>query len=281
MTGTPSGAVPQTVEALEIDLLLEAIFRCYGHDFRGYRREVLKRRLQPLIRDEGLDGLSALQGRVLHDPACSARVIRALTQRPASLFDDPEYFRQLREVMTPWLRSCPSPRVWLAECGTAEDACALAILLAEEGLHEKTHIFATAEDEGLLRDASSGRFAAGRLAEYVYNYRAAGGKRELSDYFGRDAGGPLFSEALRSNITWAQYSLATDASFNEFQMIVCRRALRDFGGHLRRRTLQLFYESMPLFGILSVDERDDMQAAPFVQRYKPVAEACGLYRRIA
>lgn len=275
------GATPQTVEELEIDLLLEAIFRCYGHDFRGYRHDALRRRLQPLMREEGLAELSALQGRVLHDPACSARVIRALTQRPAPLFDDPAYFSQLREAMTPWLRSCPSPRIWLAECGAVEDACAVAILLAEEGLLEKTHIFATAEDESLLRDASSGRFTGNRLAEYVYNYRAAGGKRELSDYFGRDREGPVFSEALRSNITWAQYSLATDASFNEFQMIVCRRAMGDFGGHLRRRTLQLFYESMPLFGILSVDQPDEMRAAPFVQRYKPIAQECGLYRRIA
>lgn len=273
--------MPQTVEELEIDLLLEAIFRCYGHDFRGYRREVLKRRLQPVMQAQGLTGVSALQGSVLHDPACGARVIRALTERPASLFDDPDYFRQLREVMTPWLRSCPSPKIWLAECGSAEDACALAILLHEEGLHDRTQVFATAEDEGLLREASSGRFRGNRLAEYVYNYRAAGGRQDLSDYFGRDGDGPRFSEALRSNITWAQYSLATDASFNEFQMIVCRRALPDFGGHLRRRALQLFYESMPLFGILGVDQQDEMAAAPFVQRYQPIAERSGLYRRIA
>ncbi|HEY8607591.1 MAG TPA: CheR family methyltransferase [Noviherbaspirillum sp.] len=275
------GEKPQTVEDLEIDLLLEGIFRCYGHDFRGYRRDALKRRLQPLMREAGLSSVSALQERVLHDPGCSARVMRALTERPASLFDDAAYFRQLREAMGPWLRSCPSPRIWLAECVSAEDAFALAILLAEEGLHEKTQIFATAENETLLQEASAGRFAAGRLAEYGYNYRASGGKRELSDYVVRDGGGVVFGATLRHNITWAQYSLATDASFNEFQMIVCRRALPEFGSHLRRRTLQLFYDSMPLFGILGVDQREEMSTAPFVQRYKPIAEGCGLYRRIA
>jgi chemotaxis protein methyltransferase CheR len=278
----PVSEKPQTVEDLEIDLLLEGVFRCYGHDFRGYRRDALKRRLQPLMRDAGLASVSALQEKVLHDPACGARVLRALSERPASLFDDPGYFRQLREAMTPWLRSCPSPRIWVAESVCAEDVCALSILLSEEGLHGKTHLFATAENEDLLREASSGRFALARSAEYLYNYRASGGKRELSDYFKReDDSSGRFSAELRSNITWAQYSLASDASFNEFQMIVCRRALPDFGAHLRRRTLQLFYDSMPLFGILSVDLKEEMAAAPFVRRYKPVAEDCGLYRRIA
>lgn len=275
------GAGPLTVEELEIDLLVEAVFRCYGHDFRGYRREVLKRRLLPLMKEAGLAGLSALQGRVLHDPACGARAIRALTERPVSLFDNPAYFNRLRDVMSPWLRSCPSPRIWLAECACAEDAFALAILLGEEGLLEKSQIFATAEDESLLREASSGRFDAGKLAAYGANYLAAGGKRELSDYVGRDGDAMAFAEALRGNITWAQYSLATDASFNEFQMIVCRRVLQDFGGQLRRRTLQLFYESMPLFGILSIDRELEMANAPFAQRYTPVVEECGLYRRIA
>ncbi|RJF94990.1 CheR family methyltransferase [Noviherbaspirillum saxi] len=270
----------QLVEDLEIDLLLEGVYRYFGHDFRGYQRESVKRRLHGLMQETGAATVSALQERVLHDPDAGAGLLRALSPRPTALFDDPAYYRSLRDVMVPWLRSCPSPKIWVAECVSAEEVCALDILLVEEGLHGRTQIFATAENPALLDEASSGRFAVERLPEYAENYRESGGRASLSDYCGRQQGRSIFSEELRSNITWAQYSLATDASFNEFQLIVCRHALPDFGAYLQRRTLQLFYESMPVFGILSVDRSDGLMAAPFVSRYKPLSMESGLYRRV-
>ena len=58
--------------------------------------------------------------------------------------------------------------------------------------------------------------------------------------------------ALQNRITWAQYNMVTDASFNEFQMIVCQRALPDFGPLLRQRVLRLFHDSLSLFGVLGL-----------------------------
>jgi chemotaxis protein methyltransferase CheR len=198
-----------------------------------------------------------------------------------ALFDDPAYFRALRVAMVPWLRSCPSPKLWLAECVCAEEACALAILLAEEGLLERTQIFATAQNETLLQEAGSGGFALECLPEYRCNYQASGGKAALDDYCSEQDGRLVFSAQLRSNITWAQYSLATDASFNEFQMILCRYALPGFGGALRRRALQLFHDSMPLFGLLGIGGPEGLDVAPFTARYQAISAEQGLYRRVA
>lgn len=270
-----------TVEALEIDLLLEGVFRHFGHDFRGYQRDAVSRKLLGLMQELKLRTVSALQERVLHDPATGADLLRALSLRPGALFDDPAYFQLLRQTMVPWLRSFPSPRVWLAECASAEDVYGMAILLAEEELLDRTQIFATAENDALLAEASEGGFAGEHFAGYERNYRESGGRADLSAYCARQGERAVFSEHLRSNIVWAQYSLATDASFNEFQMIICRRAMPDFGAYLKRRTLQLFYESMPVFGILSVDTGDGLDTAPFVSRYKPISSDLGLYRRVA
>ena len=270
----------QTVEDLEIDLLLEGVYRRFGQDFRGYRRQNIRQRLHALMRGAGLKTVSLLQDRVMHDPLASEVLLRALSIQPAGLFDDPVYFHALRDVMVPWLRSCPSPKVWVAECVAPEEVCALAILLVEEGLHDKTQIFATAANESLLEEAKAGRFALDRWPEYAENYRKCGGRRDFGDYCSEVDGKGVFSAGLRENVTWAQYSLATDASFNEFQLIVCRNALSDFGAALHRRTLQLFYDSMPLFGILSVGCDEAMSSAPFGSRYKAIAERQGLYRRI-
>lgn len=271
----------QSVEDLEIDLLLEGVYRRFGLDFRGYRRECIRRRLHALMRGAGLGTVSQLQDRMMHDPAASEVFLRALSLQPAGMFDDPAYYHALRRVMVPWLRSCPSPRVWVAECVAPEEVCSLAILLAEEGLYDRTQIFATAANESLLEEAKAGEFALDRWPEYAENYRKGGGRSDFADYCGEVHGKAVFSPALRANVTWAQYSLTTDASFNEFQLIVCRNALPEFGAALQRRTLQLFHDSMPLFGILSVGCDEGMNAAPFVSRYKALAEGQGLYRRVA
>jgi chemotaxis protein methyltransferase CheR len=270
----------QSVEELEIDLLLEGVFRRFGHDFRGYRRQPLIAKLRVLMRRLGVNTVSALQDRVMHDALTGDALLRALSMRNAAFFDDPAYFIALRAAMVPLLRSCPVPRIWIAECVSAEEVCALAIMLVEEGLYDKTQIFATTANDALLQEASQGSFARARLPEYTQNYRKIGGRRALDDYCCEANDMVVFSSQLRSNITWAQYNLTTDASFNEFQLIICRSALPEFGMLLRCRTLQLFYESMPVFGILGVGCDVGVDATPLVSRYQPVAKEQGVYRRV-
>jgi chemotaxis protein methyltransferase CheR len=269
------------VEELEIDLLLEGVFQRFGYDFRGYQRGPLRSKLHQLMQSGGLKTVSALQERVMHDEAASDAFLRALSVRPAGLFDDPEHCLALRLALGPWLRSCPSPKVWIAECGSVEEAGTLAILLAEEDLYSKTRIFATLANEALLRDARKGSFALDRFSEYQENYRRSGGRHRLADYCVEDNGRMYFRTGVLANVTWAQYNLATDASFNEFELIVCRSALGDFGSALRRRALQLFHESLPLFGMLSVDEKSALEDAAFAGRFKAICAESGLYRRIA
>lgn len=276
-----AGIVEQDVEDLEIDLLLDGVFRRFGHDFRGHRRDGLRTRLHRLMAQRRLPTVSALQDSVMHDAEAADALLRTLGAQPVALFDQPGHFRALRETLVPWLRSCPAPRIWIAECVCAEQAATLAILLAEERLADRTRIFATAANESLLREASSGAFAFDRLAEYADNYRKSGGRAELTDYIGEHEGRAVFGNALLANVTWAQYSLATDASFNEFQLILCRGVMSDYGMPLRHRVLRLFDQSMPLFGILSIGRAGDLETVPLAARYRSIAQRQGLYRRIA
>jgi chemotaxis protein methyltransferase CheR len=268
-----------SVEDLEIDLLLEGVFQRFGHDFRGYRRVPLRQKLHGLMQSGGLKTVSGLQERVMHEESAADALLRALGARPAGLFDDPEHILALRKHLGPWMRSCPSPKVWIAECASAEEACTLAILLAEEEVYRKTRIFATVANETVLKEARRGGFAPDRLSEYEENYRRSGGRRTLADYCVEDNGRMFFLPELLRNITWAQYNLATDASFNEFELIVCRRTLPEFGPALRRRALHLFHESLSRFGMLSIDEKSELDDSPFAAHFKTVCAESGLYRR--
>lgn len=268
------------VEELEIELLLEAVFQRFGFDFRAYERGALSAKLRTLATQRALASVSLLQDRVLHDPATADDVLRALSVPARQLFDDAPQALVLRTVLESALRASAMPRVWLAECGGAEQSWTLAILLAELGLDQRTEIFATVANEGMLADVASAGIAPERLALCRENYARAGGCGDLMAYFEMVDGRAVLLPRLRERITWAQYNLVTDASFNEFQLIVCQRALADFGPLLRGRTLRLFHDSLALFGVLGLDRELDAND-PLGVCYQPVVAGQAWYKRIA
>ncbi|NHZ65414.1 chemotaxis protein [Massilia sp. CCM 8694] len=266
-------------DKLEIDLLLEGVFQRYGFDFRAYDRPGLKRRVLGLMAERALATVSLLQDRVLHDPAAASALLRALSVRPAFLFDDPEQVRQTRKVLA-CLGASALPKVWLPECAHVEEAWSLAILLAEQQMHHRTEIFATVANEELLAEALEASIPMERMAQYQENYLKSGGTAKLTDYFDVRGKRAVLLPALRSRITWAQYNLVTDASFNEFQLIVCRRALADFGPVLRQRALRLFHDSLALFGVLGID-RELAPGDTLAASYRPVFAHQAWYKRVA
>lgn len=267
-------------EELETDLLLEALFQCFGFDFRAYERGAFKRKLHQLMQERSLATISQLQDRVLHDAASRAALLRALSVPAAALFDDPQQARQLRTVLSSCLRGSALPRVWLAESAGFEEAWALVILLADEQLHTRTEIFATMANDEMLAQVREASIAVERMAEYQENYLKSGGQANLADCFEIHGKRAVLIPQLRNRITWAQYNLVTDASFNEFQLILCRRALADFGPVLRQQTLTLFHDSLSLFGVLGLDrELDDGDALS--ANYAAVFAHQPWYKRIA
>ena len=52
-----------SVEEIEMDLLLEGIYRQYGFDFRNYALSSLRRRIMNFARNERASTVSALQDR--------------------------------------------------------------------------------------------------------------------------------------------------------------------------------------------------------------------------
>lgn len=271
--------ITKTLEDLEIALLLEAIYQRFGDDFRGYQKDAIRRKLHGFMLVHNLATISCVQNAVLHDPTYIDALLCALDAHPAGLFDHPKHMKELRAVLIPWLRSCPAPKVWIAECSSAEDVYATAIMLMEEGVYHKTRIFATGANATLLSEAREAKFPLEKIAQYEENYVRAGGTENLSNYLREQDGLAVFRKELSRNITWAQYNLGTDASFNEFELIVCRGGLNDYTSRLRRRVLQLFYDSLPTFGLLSIANANYTDLAAFISNYNVMSAEYGLYRR--
>ncbi|KQV61752.1 MULTISPECIES: CheR family methyltransferase [unclassified Duganella] len=245
------------LEELELELLLEAVVRRFGFDFRLHERAPLKRKLFGFMQQRGLSTLSQLQDRVLHDPATAGDLLRALHVPPSGMFDDAAEVLMLREAAQHSLRGVALPRIWLADCAGAGQAWTLAIILAEMGLLSHAEIHATVASDDMLDEATSAWLPETDLERAQERYVLAGGKGRLANYFNLQGGRAILAPSLRSHITWAQYNLVTDASFNEFNLIACQRALPDFGPLLRQRVLQLFHDSLVPFGSLGLDRELD------------------------
>jgi chemotaxis protein methyltransferase CheR len=267
------------LERLELELLLEAIYQRYGYDFRGYARASLRRRLWRRADLEGLRSLSGLQERVLHDPRCMQRVLADLSINVTAMFRDPGFHLALRRWVLPELRTHPFVRVWVAGCSTGEEVVSIAIALREEGMLERTRIYATDMDTDVLSRARSGAFALEKVRDYTRNYLAAGGAEAFSAYYTVTGDRAVFDADLLREVVFAQHNLATDRSFNEFHLIICRNVLIYFGRELQDRVLRLFDESLPRRGVLGLGRKETLRGTAIEDGYEPFLESERIYRR--
>jgi chemotaxis protein methyltransferase CheR len=269
------------LERIEIDLLLEGIFRHYGLDFRGYALGSLKRRLARRMREEGTPTLSALQDKVLHDDGAMERLLVALSISVTAMFRDPTFYRAFREKVVPLLRTYPFIRLWNAGCATGEETISLAIVLEEEGLLDRARIYATDFNAGVVEKARSAEFPLSRMKTYTENYLRAGGTREFSRYYTADGPVARFSSELTQNMVFAQHNLVSDGSFNEFHGILCRNVLIYFGNPLQHRVHELFHDSLVNFGVLGLGHKETIRFTPLEHCYEAIDAREKLYRRVA
>lgn len=268
------------IESLELDLLLEGIVRLYGYDFRGYARTSLRRRIDSIMLAEGVASISALQERVLRHAASWERFLQGISVNVSSMFRDPTFWLAFRREAVPLLRTYPFIRIWQAGCSLGEEAYSLAILLQEEGLYDRTRIYATDINEVLLRQAREGIYPADLMPKYMRQYVEAGGTRAFSDYYTARYDFAMIRPELRQNIVFSQHNLVSDGPFNEFNVVLCRNVMIYFNRDLQERVHTLFLDSLATFGILGLGSRESLRFLSQERSYEVLVPGEKLYRRI-
>jgi chemotaxis protein methyltransferase CheR len=268
------------VEALEIDLLLTAIERRYGYDFRNYSGASLRRRIHRAVEREGVRAISDLQSRILHDPYCMHRFVTSVAVCATSMFRDSTFYLAMRRTVLPLLRTYPFIRIWHAGCATGEEVYSMAILLEEEGIYDRCRLYATDLSDDLLDRAQTGIYPLDKIRNYTTNYHRAGGIGEFSSYYTADHKNAMLRPSLKRNIVFSQHNLASDGSFNEFNVILCRNVMIYFDAELRSRVHELLYASLGTFGVLGVGMKESLLATPHEDRYQPLDASVRLYQRM-
>jgi chemotaxis protein methyltransferase CheR len=273
--------VRDDVEEIEIELLLEAIYRRYGFDFREYAPASLKRRLWRRAHAEGLGTMSALQDRLLRDPSCMERLLLDLSINVTAMFRDPSFYDAFRGQVVPLLHTYPFTRLWVAGCSTGEEVYSLAIVLDEEELLERSRIYATDINESVIEQARLGVFPLEKMQEYTQNYLKAGGTRAFSEYYLASYDGAVFDKRLVQHAVFAQHNLVSDNAFNEFHVIVCRNVMIYFDRKLQQRVFGLFHESLVHLGVLGLGRKESIRFSDYADRYEELDDVEKLYRKVA
>ena len=265
---------------IELRLLIEAIYLQYSYDFRDYSGSSLKRRIVHAMRQFDCASISELQARIIHEPAAFMQLLQFLTIPVSEMFRDPSYFLALRQEVVPFLRTYPSLKLWVAGCSTGEEVYSLAILLHEEGLLERSIIYATDINPHSLEKAKRGIFPIDNMRLYSENYQRAGGKGSLSDYYTAAYDGALFERFLCANVTFADHSLATDSVFSETQFISCRNVLIYFNKTLQDRAFGLFHESLGHRAFLGLGSKESLDFSAYAGRFEAVNRQERVFRKL-
>ncbi|WP_420627441.1 CheR family methyltransferase [Candidatus Leptofilum sp.] len=268
-----------TLEKLEIRLLLDGIYEHYGYDFRDYAPETLKRRIQNRVRNENLTSVSGLLEKALHDQDCFYRLVADLSITVSTMFRNPGLFVSFRNEIVPYLKTYPFIRIWHAGCGKGEEVYSMAILLYEEGLHERCRIYATDMNQDALKQARQGIFPLKQMQEYTRNYQAAGGQNSFSEYYAANYDNAIFHPWLRENILFSRHNLTIDGPFNEFNVILCRNVMIYFNRELQNRVHHLFYNSLATIGFLILGRSETIKFTPYETNYEAVGKHGNTYKK--
>lgn len=266
---------------IELRLLLEALYLRYHYDFRSYARSSLRRRLRVAMDKFDCPTLSQLQHRLLHDSSMLPALMDILTVQVSDMFRDPPYFRALREQVVPLLRTYPSLKIWVAGCSTGEEVYSLAILLKEEGLLERSLIYATDINSAALEKAQAGVYDADRISGFTDNHRKSGGHGSLSAYYTAAYGKAAFDRSLKAHVTFADHSLSTDSAFSEVQLISCRNVLIYFNRALQDRAVGLFRESLCYKGFLGIGASESLRFSAHTASFAEISREDRVYQKVA
>jgi chemotaxis protein methyltransferase CheR len=269
-----------TLEQIEIELLLEGVYRHYGFDFRDYAPGSVKRRVRESMHRERQSTISGFQERVLHDPECMDRFMLAMSVDVTTMFRDPDFYLAFREKVVPLLRTYPFISIWNAGCSTGQEAYSIAVLLKEEGLYDRCRIYATDMNKAMLERAEAGTFPLSMAPEYAANHRQAGGKGCFSELYTTRKDRGVFNASLKRNITFAQHNLATDGAFNEFNVVLCRNVLIYFNKSLQDRVHKLLYDSLAMFGVLGLGKKETIKFTSHQGCYEELDGLSRLYRKV-
>lgn len=264
----------------QVEMILNDVARNYGYDFLNYSRASVKRRITRLISNDRFPSFAEFRFRILQDKDYIKRFVEQITVNVTEMFRDVTFYRTLREDVLPVLATSPLIRIWHAGCSTGEEVYSMAIILHEANLLNKSLLYATDINPTVLENVRSGIFPLSQMKQYSENYILSGGKQDFSSYYTAQYNLAKFSDFLSRKIVLSTHNLASDGSFNEFQLIMCRNVMIYFDKPLQDKVLHLFYDSLQPLGYLALGSKETLKFTELHNKFRQVENKEKIWRKI-
>lgn len=232
-----------------VDDLCHTLRGAIGHDFSGYKRSTLIRRVERRMHVLNIGSGRAYLQRVRSDAAECEALFRDLLINVTRFFRDPEMFEALRsKVVEPLLRQSDGEdiRVWIPGCSSGEEAYSIAMLFAEAArgmdLINPVQIFASDIDEQMLNIAREGSYPAAALADIPSPLR----ERWTIPHGERFS----ISGQIRDLIRFSNHSVVKDPPFSRIDLVSCRNLLIYFDDRLQQSVMPILHYALRPGGFL-------------------------------
>ena len=229
------------IVADHIDELCRTLRQAVGHDFSGYKRTTLVRRVERRMQVLGIDSGSAYLARLKSDTEECDALFRDFLINVTRFFRDPEIYQTLREqAIEPLVRDREPGeelRVWIPGCSSGEEAYSIAMLFAEAAREAderlELQIIATDIDERMLSIAREGSYPAAALADIPLPLR----ERYLIPHADRFTIAPQIRDLIR----FSNHSIVKDPPFSKIDLVSCRNLLIYFDDRLQQTVMPLLH----------------------------------------
>ncbi len=263
----------------EISSLLETVFQKYGYDFRQYSQAHIRRRISIRMAMSGLVDISQMQSKILNDKIFAANFLQDLSITVTEMFRDSGFYKSLRENVIPILKTYPFIKIWHAGCSTGEEAYSMAIIMQEEGLYDRTTIYATDFNQQALNQVKEGIFPNAMIKEYTTNYQLSGGIESFSNYYRSNYDNVIMNQSLKKNIVWANHNLVTDSVFAEVNLVLCRNVLIYFDLNLQNKVQNIFYNSLINGGVLCLGSKESIRFTDLHDKYTELDKKQRIFKK--
>lgn len=252
-----------------VEDLLASIFKSIkkrtGHEFTGYKRTTIMRRIRRRMQVLHIDSISKYADRLKADHQESNSLFKDLLIGVTHFFRDAEAFKLLKKEIIPQIlkkkMEAANPlgvRIWVPGCATGEEAYSLAFLFREAASELNytlpIQIFATDIDESALETA--------RRAVYPEGISEQMDSKYLDRFFIKQGSYYKVHKEIREMCIFSPHNLIKDPPFSRLDLITCRNLLIYFEQHLQKKLLPIFHYALAPEGYLFLGPSENISARP-------------------